>query len=219
MIKELIQTIYQKLREFFQNNLHQQDPFERMAQQLRLLYGRGEITREKFFTLRDHLYQRQTIQQDLDIAHRLGVLKLEERGDRLIRHSNPEIGHSLERLYLDCALLEEVRFEMQRSTKTLQNEAIWTRKQADTIRQAAKAAITDEIEARNLLNIWQDLLELSDTLERRTQLIRHSLSHINALEARLRGYEAELKALDSSGRLEEIRKYIDRDFRGQNSHA
>jgi vacuolar-type H+-ATPase subunit I/STV1 len=219
MIKELIQTIYKELRDFYQNNLRQQDPFERMGKQLRLLYGRGEITRDKFFLLRDKLYQGQAIQEELAIAHRIGVLRLEERGERLIRQSNKEIALSLERLYLDRAMLEEVRFEILQSINNLQDEANWARQQAESTRQAAQAVITDEAEARSLLNIWQDLLELAENLERRMQLVRHSLSRINALEARIRAYEAELKALDSNGHLEEIRKYIDQDFNGQGSHA
>lgn len=219
MTKELIQTIYQELQDFYQKTMRFQEPSEQMGRRLRLLYGKGEITREKFFLLRDKLYQGQNIQQELEIAHRIGVLRLEERGERLIRQSNKEIAHSLERLYLDRALLEEVRFEMEQSARALQDEAKWAREQAEMTRQSAQAAIADELEARNLLNIWQDLLELADDLDQRKQLVRHRLSHIHALEARLRGYEAELKALDSSGRLEDIRRYIDRDFNDQESHA
>ena len=219
MTKELIQTIYQKLQDFYQKTLRQQDPFEQMGKKLRLLYGKGEITREKFFLLRDQLYQGQNIQQELEIAHRLGVLRLEEKGERLIRQSNKAIAHSLERLYLDRSLLEEVRFEMEQAARALQEEAKWARGQAELTRQSAQEAIADELEARNLLSIWQDLLELADDLDRRERLVRNRLSHIHALEARLRGYEAELKALDSSSHLEEIRRYIDRDFNDQESHA
>lgn len=219
MIKELIQTFFKELQNFYQDNLRQKDPFERMGRQLRLLYGRGEISRDKFFLLRDKLYQGQDIQEELDIAHRIGVLRLEERGERLIRQSDFEIARSLERLYLDRALLDEVRFETERSIDILQDEANWARQQAESTHQAAQAAITNEAEARSLLNIWQDLLELAEDLERRVQLVRHSLRRINALEARIRAYDAELKALDSSGRLEEISKYIDQDFTGQGSHA
>ena len=219
MIKELIQTIFKELQDFYQDNLRQQDPFKQMGRQLSLLYGRGEISRDKFFLLRDKLYQGQNIQEELEVAHRIGVLRMEERGERLIRQSNSEIARSLERLYLDRALLEEVRFETQRSIDILKDEANWARQQAESTHQAAQAAITNEAEARSLLNIWQDLLELAEDLERRVQLVRNSLRRINALEARIRAYEAELKALDSSGRLEEISKYIDQDFTGQGSHA
>ena len=219
MIKELIQTIFKELQDFFQESLRQQEPFERMGRQLRLLYGRGEITRDKFFLLRDKLYQGQAIQEELEIAHRIGVLRLEERGERLIRQSNTEIAQSLERLYLDRALLEEVRFETERSISVLQDEANWAHQQAESTHQAAKNAITDEAQARNLLNIWQDLLELAEDLERHAQLVRYSLNRMNAIEARIRAYEAELKALDSKGRLEEVSKYIDQDFTGQGSHA
>lgn len=219
MLKELIQTIYKELQDFYRDHLRQQDPDERMGKQLRLMYGRGEITKDKFFLLRDKLYQGQAIQQELETAHRIAVLRLEEGGERLIRPSNREIARSLERLYLDRALLEEVRFETEQSIGVLQDEANWSRQQAESTRQAAQTVISNEAEARSLLNIWQDHLELAEDLERRVQLVRHSLSHINALEARLRAYEAELKALDSSGHLEEIRKYIDQDFNSQGSHA
>jgi len=219
MIKELIQTFFKELQDFYQANLRQQDPFEQMGRQLRLLYGRGEISRDKFFLLRDKLYQGQDIQEELEIAHRISVLRLEERGERLIHQSNKEIAHSLERLYLDRALLDEVRFETERSIDILQDEANWARQQAESTHQAAQAAITDEVEARSLLNIWQDLLELAQDLERRVQLVRHGLRRINALEARIRAYEAELKTLDSRGRLEEISNYIDQDFTGQGSHT
>ena len=219
MLKELIQTIYKELQDFYRDHLRQQDPDERMGKQLRLMYGRGEITKDKFFLLRDKLYQGQAIQQELETAHRIAVLRLEEGGERLIRPANREIARSLERLYLDRALLEEVRFETEQSIGVLQDEANWSRQQAESTRQAAQTVISNEAEARSLLNIWQDHLELAEDLERRVQLVRHSLSHINALEARLRAYEAELKALDSSGHLEEIRKYIDQDFNSQGSHA
>lgn len=219
MLKELVQTIYQELQDFYQKTVRLQDPSEQMVRKLRLLYGKGEITREKFFLLRDKLYQGENIQQELEIEHRLGVLRLEEKGERLIRQSNKAIARSLERLYLDRALLEEVRFEMEQAARALLEEAKWAREQAEMTRNSAQAAIEDEVEARNLLNIWQDLLELGDDLDRRNRLIRNRLSHINALEARLRGYEAELRALDSSGRLEEIRRYIDRDFNDQGSNV
>lgn len=219
MLKELIQTIFKELQDFYWENLRQRDPFERLGRQLRLLYGRGEITRDKFFLLRDKLYQGQAIQEELEIAHRIGVLRLEERGERLIRQSNTEIAQSLERLYLDRALLEEVRFETERSISVLEDEANWARQQAESTHQAAQNAITDEVQARSLLNIWQDLLELAEDLDRRVQLVRRSLNRMNALEARIRAYEAELKALDSRGRLEQISKYIDQDFTGQGSHA
>lgn len=212
MFKKLIRAILGELRQFYENNLRMQSPNAKQMNQLRIMFGAGEIDKTRFFMLENRIRRGQLLQGELSMIHREAQLKREAKGELLHYPTNPEIARALNRLYLDRARLEEARSEIERITQTLAGEASWVRDQAEAIRKDARASLPDEDEARGFLHSWQDLLAYASKLEKRSLALKRELGHMDALEAELRSCIAQLLALDSQNESEAIRTHINLDI-------
>ena len=212
LLSELFNAISEQLHDFFAESLSLPDPFTRSENQLRVLYGRGAISTERYFELRNKLYRGQILRGDLTNLQREADLVLQSRGDLFPRRHDPRIARQLDRLYLDRALLEEARAETGHLLDTLASQVDWLREQAAAARQAAQGVLPDEGEARAYLEIWHDLGERSAQLDQRIHLIRQHLRRLNALQTDLSAYITELQLLDAQHNLATVRLHVDQDF-------
>jgi tRNA C32,U32 (ribose-2'-O)-methylase TrmJ len=207
----LIQAILEEFAQFYEEYLSFRDPIEAMYRSLRLLYGRGEIDTGQFIRLRNKIRRGQLIQGELQMLHCQAELCQEAKG-KFLADRHPRLARGLDRVYLDLALLKEIRIDQKEILEKLDSEGSWVASQAEAVRQEAQAALPNEIEARALLDTWQDLLQLSHVFERRKQVLQQNLRRLDALEARLRTYEAELTVLDSQEYLQGLQMRIHQDL-------
>jgi prefoldin subunit 5 len=194
---EWLLEVFRELRRIYLDNLASGGPSRRMWRQLRIMYGRGEIDRPTFFRLRSNLEKGYYIEGDLQMYHRRAEARLVTEGKYLVGHTDPEIAHSLDNLYLNRAVLEEVRLEMKQALRVMASTQEWIQQQAGTIQENAQRALPNEADARAFLEIRQDLLERIQYLKSRSNAVQQNMRQIDMLEAELGMYEAELMLLES----------------------
>jgi hypothetical protein len=194
---EWLREVFEELSRIYQDNFATGGPGRKMGKELRIMYGRGEIDRATFFKLRDSLEKGYYIEGDLKMYHRKATIRLEMEGKYLEHHFDTEIARSLDNLYLNRAVLEEVRLEMKQAMKALETTQGWIQKQAGAMQEDAQAALPNEAAARSYLEIRQDLLDRIQYLKSRTNTAQENARQIDMLEAELGMYEAELMLLES----------------------
>ncbi len=210
--RELFYAFWEEWKRLLEVSFRMQDPKIRLENQLRLMYGRGEITRETFHQLRFRLNWGRLGQGDLGMIHRDALRRLEASGRPPEERYNPEILQSLDRLYLDRVLLEEARFEIMDRQNAMEQEIDWLKEQAEEARQSAQNALPDENSARLYLEIWQHLKELSKTMDQRMLVFMQQLQGLQAQGAEINASISQLKLLGSQEKLTGIRYQIRRDF-------
>ncbi len=189
--------VFNQLGRFFNENLGSGGPAGHMGRQLRIMYGRGEIDRPTFFRLRNNLEKGYFIEGDLQMYHRKAEARLVTEGKYLAGHTDPEIARSLDNLYLNRAVIEEVRLEMKQALRVMESTQEWIQKQAGAVQENAQNALPDEAGARAFLEIRQDLLDRIQYLKNRSTTAQQNMRQIDMLEAELGMYEAELMLLES----------------------
>jgi hypothetical protein len=212
LISGLFKAIGKRLQRFSEEYLSYEDPLRRAEKQLRILYGRGAISKERYFELRNKLYRGVILRGDLINLQREAELVLESRGELFPRRHDPQISRGLERLYVDRTMLEEAEAESEHLLKTLVSQVEWLREQAEATRQEAGEALPDESEARAYLEIWHDLEERAEQLDERRQAARERLQRLKALQSEVSASITELQLLDSQQNLVEVRVKVDQDF-------
>jgi prefoldin subunit 5 len=212
LLAELFRAISAEAQRFSEKYLSFQDPLSRSEKQLRILYGRGAISKERYFELRNKLYRGQILRGDLINLRREAELVLEAKGEVFPRYHDPQIGRGLDRLYVDRTLLEEAQAESDHLLKTLASEVDWLREQAEAARQEAQKALPDESAARGYLEIWHDLQERAAGLEQRMGALRQNVQRLNTLQSELSATITELQVLDAQQNLAGVRVKVDQDF-------
>ncbi len=201
----LIEWVSEVLKEFqrlFEENLGSGGPYARMQKQLRLLYGRGEIDQNTFLKLRRNLNMGYSIDGELRLVHRQSIIRLEAEG-RLVNNgfgtgqSDSEIERSLDQLYINRAILEEVRLELKYALHVIETTGTWLQHQVETTYEKAQIALPNEEAARGFLELRHDLQERIQYLNQRSQFVHKNLLQVDALEAELGIYEAELILADT----------------------
>ena len=192
MFEDFFQALIREIRKFSDENLSLGGPMQRLHRQLRVMYGRGEISREVFFQMRGRLERDQNIEGELKVLHRKAASQMEAEGRAPVIPQDAELARGLDQMHLGRAMLEEARFDMQRILKTAQTEREWMKTQAEEMLGRAQSALPDEAEARAYIETRLDLLQHAQTLERRIQAFQQDLHKLDTLEARIKLYEAEL---------------------------
>jgi multidrug resistance efflux pump len=202
-------------RSFLDESFTWEDPKSQYQNELRRMYGRGEISRARFLDLRARLDRDQIGLGDIQIAHQeaLRRLRLEPLADA--GPHNREVRRSLDRLYLDLGLVEEARAELARSQAGLEEELARVRTQIAAARGAAQAALPDEARARAALLTWQRLSGAAQNSTARRAALQLELERMGDLETELRGAVSRLKLLDSAERLAEVRLQVRQDLFAQ----
>jgi hypothetical protein len=194
---EWLWDVLKELRRLYMDNLSSGGPSGRMEKQLRIMYGRGEIDRATFLKLRNSIEKGYYIEGELKMYHRQAIARLELEGKYLEHHFNDDISRGLDSLYLNRAVLEEVRLEMNQALKVIEQTRAWLQEQVEAAHANAQSALPDEKTARALLEIRQDLLERIQFLDSRSKIIQQNIHQIDLLEAELGVYEAELMLAES----------------------
>jgi hypothetical protein len=194
---EWLLEVFQELRRIYTDNLGSGGPPGKMAKQLRIMYGRGEIDKATFLKLRNSLEKGYYIDGELRMYHRQATARMALEGKYVEHHFDTEISRGLDRLYLNRAVLEEVRLEMKQALQVIQTTRAWLQNQVAITHASAQNALPDEGTARALLEICQDLLERIRYLDNREKVIQQNMHQIDLLEAELGVYEAELILAES----------------------
>ncbi len=209
---QLIAAFWEELRRYLETNFVIQDPKVRLRSQLRAMYGRGEISRERFFEMLRRLDWDQIGQGDVTLLHREAMMRLQAQGKLNPGYAVPEIESCLDRLYQDTGMLLELRLDVAEKLAGLKQEASWLREQVELARKGAQSALPNEAEARAYLEVWQSLVELSERAENRLKLLDEANRRIDLLEAELKASTTELTLLESRQRLAELNLRIRQDL-------
>ncbi|MCL4562327.1 MAG: hypothetical protein M1281_17160 [Chloroflexi bacterium] len=211
-LNKLAHTVQVEWDQFYKENFLDQDPKERLEEQLRVLYGRGEIDQATFNQLRFRVHWGMVSQTDLTVIHQQAVRRLEAQGKYIPRRSNPELERSLDRLYADRILLEEMRHVWAETIQALRDEVSWIKEQAESARQDAGAALPNEAAARAFLEVWQKLLALSQTLDGHLQAMEQDLLSLNTLEIEIKSAITKIKLLQSREQIADVHQRIRHDL-------
>lgn len=199
-------------RELFEDSFSWEDPKTKLQNQLRSMYGRGEVTSERFLDLRAHLDRGQIGLGDIQLVqqealHRTRTIQPLDGG-----HSNREIERSLERLYIDLGLVEEARAGILRSQQAITNDANWVEEQASFARVNARAALPDEGLARAHLETWQRLAQWSQGIDLRRQAMSRELQRLDEMQAEIKAAILRLQLLGSAEKLAVLRLHVRQDL-------
>lgn len=200
-LQEFFETAVDELRRFIEETISVQGPTHRLKRQLRIMYGRREISRETFFQLLGQLEKGFYIEGELQSLHRQAVRRMEIEGRAGFLPHSPEIARGLDRLAFHRGIIEETRLSLNLALRQVKVQRQWTGQQVEDFMQRAKAAMPDETAARALLEIRLQLLDHSQLLDQRAAALQNDILRIEALEMRLGMYEAELLIAESRERI------------------
>jgi hypothetical protein len=181
-LSSAVRAMRSEWRKVYNENFLNRDPEARLEERLRILYGRGEISKERFHQLRFRLHAGLVSETDLSEIHQQAIRLMEARGNYLPR-GDPELEHSLDCLYADRVRVEETTDQFKASIHALRGEVDWIKQQAEDAHQQASAALPDETTARTFLEVWLILLSLSEALVNDLQAMERNLASLIALES------------------------------------
>jgi peptidoglycan hydrolase CwlO-like protein len=182
IINSVVEVVQEEWREFYDDNFQNPDPHTKLEERLRILYGRGEITREHYLQLRSKVTRGLVSKTDLEVIHHKAILRMQAEGKTTIRRGDKELEHSLDRLYADKVWLEDARDPLKENLEALRNLVNWFAEQAEAARQDAKTAMPNEAAVRVFLEVWQKLLALSQSLEEDLKAMESDLNNLDSFE-------------------------------------
>jgi predicted Zn-dependent protease len=206
-VDSVIRTMWQEWGKFYEGHILDADPEARLDEHLRILYGRGEIDKERFLQLRLRLHGGLVSETDLSVVHQQAIRLMEARGNYLPQ-GNPELERALDRLYADRVRVEEASDQLKASMEALRNEVDWIKAQAEGARQDASSALPDETTARAFLQVWQSLLSLSQALDHDLQATEHNLANLKALESEIKAAITKIKLFRSREQLAGLNQQV-----------
>ncbi len=199
-------------RQFYDETFLNPDPKARLEEQLRTLYGRGEINKERFLKLRRRLDEGLISKADLYVIHQEAIRRMEAQGIHIPGKGDPELERALDRLYADRVWAEETRDQLKENIQALRNDVNWIREQAEFARQDAGAAMPDETTARSFLQVWQKLLSLSQSMDHDLQAMERDVTNLDILEKEIKATIARMKLLHSREQLAELSQRVRDDL-------
>ncbi len=210
-IKAFFREILGEWGRFIDDSLRFRDPKTELENQLRIMYGRGEISKEVYRQLHLRLTWNQIGKGDLTLLHQGYLRKLAAQG-RILEVESPETRRLLDRLYLDRVLMEEAVENISARNQSLNTEIRWLNEQAEAARANAKQALPDESLARTYLEVWQDLRTLAKELIERQLALEGQRRQMEAQAAQLKAAMTRLKLLQSQERLLELNLRVRQDL-------
>jgi hypothetical protein len=199
-----IAAILNEWTQFYEEIFTWEDPKAALQNQLRSMYGRGEISSARFLELRARLDRNQIGLDDIQMVRQAGGPVDAACFDR-------EIERSLNRLYIDRGLVAEAQAQIRQSLAALAGEARFVRVQIDAAYRDAQAALPDEDRARAHLERWQRLSRAALDLDTRRMAIEQEQQRLGDLEAELRAAITGLKLLDTQERLAGLNLQVRQD--------
>ncbi len=217
LLGQILNVLWEGLRPFFEDFVYFQDPKVKLENQLRVLYGRGDISKERFFEKLNQLRWGQIGQGDIQMLYQEARLRRRlQAGQQNVLapvvppHAGP--ASDLERLYLDRGIAEELRTQIEECRRALAEEASWIEEQVRAAQESARSALPEESEARAYLEVWQELLGLAQTYDVQLQAQAEDLRRLDLLEAELTMHISQMKVLEARERFAELRLRIHQDL-------
>ena len=134
-LSDFFRALYNEVRRFYDENLSFQSPSDRLRRKLRIMYGQREIEKDTFFKLRHKLDEGYFIEGDLTYLHRQAEQRV-AMGELPARPSvSPDMEYIIDQLYLNRAVIEESREEVQSALRLLIDNRAWLVKQREEARQ------------------------------------------------------------------------------------
>jgi hypothetical protein len=208
-IGKILLAIWEELRPFYEEINSDQDPKTKLENELRILYGRGDLSKERFLEELNKLCWNQTSRGDILLLQQEARLRQRTQGNLVVAEQpNGELARGLERLYLDRGSVEELRMRTEEDLKALEKEMLWIREQVDLARDAAQTALPEEVTARAYLEVWQELLGLSRTFDVQREALSEDLRQLDLLDAGLRMQISETRIYQGRANFAELKLRI-----------
>jgi hypothetical protein len=194
----VIAAIFYEWQQLLEDIFSWEDPKTASENQLRRMYGQGEISAERFREMLTRLERDQIGLGDIQMVHQASINRLSAEGQPPEEASfDPQVARSLDRLYLDRGLVAEAGFQTERSLTALEIEARRLQALIDAAHHEAQAALPDETAARAHLAIWQRLTRASLEIDVRRAAVLDEQRRIAEMDAELHAAIASLKLLDA----------------------
>jgi hypothetical protein len=188
------------------------DPQERLEDQLRVLFGRDDISPDDYQQLRFRLHRGLIGQTELYVAHMQAIQLKEAQGRYAPRHLDPALARWLDRLYTNRVLLEDMYREFEEEIQEQHSEIGGIREQAESCRQDDARVLPDESAARTFLEVWQKLFTLSRTPETQIQAMEQDLLGLNTLEVEIKATITKAKLLQSRQQMDDLSQRVRHDL-------
>jgi hypothetical protein len=214
-ISSILRTILEEIRPVYEDLVKPQDPRIKLENQIRALYGRGDLSRERYFEQLNKLRWNQIgagdiqlLQQEARLRHRTQSGLAEWEG------SSPsgELARGKERLFVDRGIVEELRAEIEQTRAGLVEETHWIHAQLAEAQTNAQVSLPEESEAQAYLDVWQELLGLASTFETQLAAQAEDLRQLKLLDAELKMHISEMKILDARERFARLKLRIYQDL-------
>jgi hypothetical protein len=212
IINSMIDVVRDEWHDFFNDKSTQTSPDARMEEKLKILYGRGEITKEHFHQLRYRLYRGVLSNLELSSIHQEAVRKQESDRNYIRWKGDPDLDRLLDKMFADQVTVAETRDLLKASLQQQKDNVAWIKEQAESVRQDAQAAMPDETRARAFLQVWQKLLSLAQTLDNDLQVMERDLLKLDSLENEIKAAIIRLQLYLSRERLADLSQRIHTDL-------
>ena len=212
---EVTTEFFNLWRELIVDFFHLEDPKKQLQNQLRAMYGRGELGRERFLELRGRLDRDQIGLGDIQLVQREALLRRRAGHPVDDLPGDREIERSLDRLYIDLGLVEEARAAVLRSQQAISEEFYEVERQGLAAREYAQAALPDEVQARAHLETWHRLAGASRQIELRGKAMSGEMQRLDEMQAELKASILRLQMLRSEENLAVLRLQVRQDLATQ----
>ncbi len=205
-IQDLVQALLNEMRSafagFIEDNFSSlRDPAEGLAEEIKIMLGRGEISQEQYEQLNRKLKYNSLGRGDLELLRRQARNRAYKRVGEGPSFREPGVADGLDRLYIRIASLEDARREAEHAVKSLEADLKRIREYASSAEEIARRTLPDESEARAVLEIRQNMLERIQVLEAHKRSLEQAIRRLEVLQGELYAREAELRALGAQAGL------------------
>jgi hypothetical protein len=177
------------------------DPSYGLDEEIKVMLGRGEITREQYDQLNRKLKFSTLARGDLELLRRQARKRAYQQVGVSTGFYEPEVTGELDRLFIRNVSLEDARREAQQAKQRVEADINRIQEYAKSAQDMASKALPDENEARALLEIRQNMLERLRGLEAHKRTLEQSIRRLEVLQGELYAREAELKVLGAQASL------------------
>lgn len=207
-VRRIGKDIFEEIENNYRETTFFRDPQVKIAEEIEVLYGRGDISRDQYEKLKLRLAKSQLGMGNLMILKRESSRKHELEKGGIPVEGDPHLEKLYKRHYRDKARLEDRQIEAESTLRGLAENLERVNESIKHAEEMARSALPDEEEARFYLEIKQNMQERSERLEERIRALAHSIRRIKALRNEMDSFEAELRILASDVQLSDIEASI-----------
>jgi chromosome segregation ATPase len=197
-IQDMLQGLLAEMRAAFtgfidDNFSYLREPSYGLDEEIKVMLGRGEITREQYDQLNRKLKFSTLARGDLELLRRQARKQAYQQARASTGFHEQEVAGELDRLFIQIVSLEDSRQEAQQAKQRVEADINRIQEHAKSAEDMASKALPDENEARAMLEIRQNMLERLRRLEAHQRSLEQSIQRLEVLQGELYAHEAELK--------------------------